>query len=1104
VAAGAARRRISCNCCNIISVAPRNPSASWTCTACINTKRAAAYKPSQAPTQLLPPRAVSFQHNNQTQTVLGTSSQLAVIQPAAAAQNSGSSSAALITLQALVNQAFDQGFRPRAVTNKYGIQVQLSEADSRRFLQPPAGPGGVSVYRVYDRNGDIPIPDPAHLPMSEACANLGIMGKSQLRKLCRSLQNMQTGRVELDSSHLQGAGKADRKEQLESVSTQRELYVLLNDRIRTAVAENRTAKSQLVHVSAVCQWALFCTNLGVSPFRWEWYLRGDLSASQLAKEDGLFALYVSFLSLKTSNKQSIENYLSAVRSFHADKLFLTPPPMPLTSRLVDLFGKKQLHENPVRRRRDIMTPDEYRAVCSWWDDLAAASESAGDEQAAYLFRTLAALVSCTFHGGLRTGHLAPGKFFSTAKHWSLKTLKIFSSMSLEDDLRDRVACITAPHSKSFSSSRAANERAQEAFPYELFDDEANFPKNAQKLLNCLPATVQGVNVTGVWRSDWGSIPAFNKFEKDGTGRLRIVALSEKEVSDFMKLAVAASVPGGENISVGIHCGRKSSNAALQTAGVPEDRRCAIHGRTGGDTGVTTGEYDEKCFMQSVTDIRAAYSAKVSVASRGGLTANALRTARQNPRTLAQLEPRPSAPPAPADGSKEAEDLQKSLELSQPASKATDFAHLSSAFAESLEHYVTREQANLKAAVSASRQDHDKAIANSLAESLEQNGRPRKQFKETHAHLGQPASMSPGPRVLVPDSDEEDKNTDSDEDRASVVMPTDNEDDDADISSGDESVELSDTSTADQFLSTIPLPLSGGRKQETQAVAKVSATTAAAAAASPAKTRTSSLALPSSRADLSAALADLVLVESFASAPGTATLVANLPARDQLLLQQTLKQQGLCIAPSNVMGAGAGLFTSGTRNPMLDKMPPVRYTGHKFTAPDWGAHQLTLTEAAAAGLRIWAPAFDSVAASLSPYAMHLGSGVHVCAETTFTNILRYIQHSSNQNVINCMLVQLIYPAELAQDSDILPVLMQIPNSLPANTELFMDYNAGIKCAPAPEPEPFPQTAAASNRPPNPIFANFVQRGAALASAKRAAEGLDIGNIVHKRRRPYQGP
>ena len=37
------------------------------------------------------------------------------------------------------------------------------------------------------------------------------------------------------------------------------------------------------------------------------------------------------------------------------------------------------------------------------------------------------------------------------------------------------------------------------------------------------------------------------------GYLRIVALSEKEVSDFIKLAVAASVTGGENITAGIHC-----------------------------------------------------------------------------------------------------------------------------------------------------------------------------------------------------------------------------------------------------------------------------------------------------------------------------------------------------------------------------------------------------------------------------------------------------------------------------------------------------------------------------------------------------------------------
>jgi hypothetical protein len=79
-------------------------------------------------------------------------------------------------------------------------------------------------------------------------------------------------------------------------------------------------------------------------------------------------------------------------------------------------------------------------------------------------------------------------------------------------------------------------------------------------------------------------------------------LSEKEVSETGGRCKRA--PGGENITVGIHCGRKSNNAALQAAGVLEDRRCTIHGRTGGDTGVTTGDYDEKSFQQAIKDTHA--------------------------------------------------------------------------------------------------------------------------------------------------------------------------------------------------------------------------------------------------------------------------------------------------------------------------------------------------------------------------------------------------------------------------------------------------------------------------------------------------------------------
>jgi hypothetical protein len=117
--------------------------------------------------------------------------------------------------------------------------------------------------------------------------------------------------------------------------------------------------------------------------------------------------------------------------------------------------------------------------------LAAAEK--GDEEAAFLFRTLIALVSCAFHGALRTGSLAPGMHFSLAKHWSWQTLQVFEKMSLDDCLEDRIAVIPPPETKTFTSSKEANERAMEGCPYELFDDLLNFPRNAQRMMICKPS-----------------------------------------------------------------------------------------------------------------------------------------------------------------------------------------------------------------------------------------------------------------------------------------------------------------------------------------------------------------------------------------------------------------------------------------------------------------------------------------------------------------------------------------------------------------------------------------------------------------------------------------
>jgi hypothetical protein len=42
---------------------------------------------------------------------------------------------------------------------------------------------------------------------------------------------------------------------------------------------------------------------------------------------------------------------------------------------------------------------------------------------------------------------------------------------------------------------------------------------------------------------------------------------------------------------------------------------------------------------------------------------------------------------------------------------------------------------------------------------------------------------------------------------------------------------------------------------------------------------------------------------------------------------------------------------------------------------------------------WAEGFDTVQPTLSPYALALSNGRYIDAENDFTNVLRYIQHSS---------------------------------------------------------------------------------------------------------------
>jgi hypothetical protein len=146
------------------------------------------------------------------------------------------------------------------------------------------------------------------------------MGKAQAKELRKTFQMSQTGAVRIATGHLQGAHVEERRQTLREISSALDLAETCQEQLVQCRDLNRRPASQKIFVSALLQWITFCTRLGLSPFRWNWFLRDDMSAMQIAQEEGLQMLYVGYLKLRVTGEQTILNYISAVKTFHLDYL----------------------------------------------------------------------------------------------------------------------------------------------------------------------------------------------------------------------------------------------------------------------------------------------------------------------------------------------------------------------------------------------------------------------------------------------------------------------------------------------------------------------------------------------------------------------------------------------------------------------------------------------------------------------------------------------------------------------------------------------------------------------------------------------------------------
>lgn len=523
--------------------------------------------------------------------------------------------------------------RPRVIYDKHGAGIETAPVFGLRAVRIPVQSEQASFQTV-----DVQLSHGSLLPpREELSTGMFLLSdtpsdrNSKYRKVTfTNVQQHRVGRVHVDGLKIQGADKAYRKQQLESIGDERQFLDVLSTAISQANSDHYTTGSQEGVMSNLHTWTQFSIYMGVSPYRWVWFLRSNMSARQLNEEDNLQKYFASYMSLRCSSFKAVEQALSSVKCFHADHLSLIKPATPLLQRFLVILENVMLQKNPTRRQRDTLSATALALIQQHWEQCAQDAQAANNATDTAFYTMLQAVAAAAFTAGFRIMELCPGGEFDPCKYWTRGTLKIFNDLHMgHADIDQRAAVVDPPKRKTLYRSKAANEKASQPFVYELFDSPLCFPKQARKLLERTPMLV------GI---DEFSTPAFlntrtNECMDPNTYRAELI------------LAAAAALPSmtEAGLRVSDHIFRKSANVAFISQNVSAEERRSIFARA--DHLDAGAEYDEVVTDRLLTHTRdIALSVDTDESTLYSLMNRLVPVdfskAAQAPRTLAQvLQPR---------------------------------------------------------------------------------------------------------------------------------------------------------------------------------------------------------------------------------------------------------------------------------------------------------------------------------------------------------------------------------------------------------------------------------------------------------------------------------
>ena len=491
----------------------------------------------------------------------------------------------------------------------------------RRGAEPAPEDQQQLVRRVMGAGGETEMDMPVlhALPQSDLGADeLQHLGQVLSERI--SASDGQTGRFIAEAARGQVvftrlAGRSEtarmNRDIMRAANTQAAAMRMLVDRILVVRDHAKEQGSVTNQVGVLNLWRQYTICMvGVSPYRYIWNKRRDMTGAEEAAEDSLMKGFVGLLSQRYDTAESVKQAMAHVVNFHLQALEVPAPPMPVTRGFLKLMELRMLKEVALRGQRDALLPVEVDAMVAAM--LVDIHKLGHDDPRAKLLANVRPCLIAMKTQAFRGGELAVGdkKWTQRARgalgqtSWTRLTMDALQ-LGLEDG---HARLVLPPRRKTGGRSRLTNEITHRPWPYvHDVSDAADFV-TAIRLME----SMDPVGAAVVTDAALAAEPAFRDPTKPGNPALSPEVLLQ-EIREYFEQCFPDLV---DKRVIGDHSVRIGSSLAFAAAGATEAEQRA----QGTWTGQAKALYELPLAERMVQLSAAAARVRFSVATAGARAA----------------------------------------------------------------------------------------------------------------------------------------------------------------------------------------------------------------------------------------------------------------------------------------------------------------------------------------------------------------------------------------------------------------------------------------------------------------------------------------------------